>query len=274
MQPNPVLTVSSASVIILSAAALVVMGGATAVLRGAQSPSITITYLYDNTIAVPGVESDWGFACLVEAHGRRVLFDTGTKPDVFRRNAAALKVDLTKLDAVVLSHDHADHTGGFLALGERPGLPVYYAQGFNAHVVSALRASRARLVPVSKGVEIAPGFRTSDEFGTAIREEALIVDARDGLVVVVGCAHPGIVSMLRQIRASTGKTIDAVVGGFHLNRTPPDDVRDIIRAFKALGIRRAGPTHCTGEEAIAMFKDAYGDDFVAGGVGTVVRIPQ
>jgi len=87
------------------------------------------------------------------------------------------------------------------------------------------------------------------------------------------CA-PGIVSMLRQIRASTGKTIDAVVGGFHLNRTPPDDVRDIIRAFKALGIRRAGPTHCTGEEAIAMFKDAYGDDFVAGGVGTVVRIPQ
>jgi len=239
-----------------------------------QTPGVRITYLYDNTEAVPGVRADWGFACLVEGRGARLLFDTGTKPDVLTHNAQALRVDLVRLDAVVLSHDHGDHTGGFPALGPRPGLPVFHAQGFNPAVVAALRGSGARLVPVSKSVEVLPGFHTSDEFGTTIMEEALLVDTPDGLVVIVGCSHPGIVPMLRQVKASTGRSIHAVLGGFHLLQTPADEVTRIVAAFQELGVGRVGPTHCTGPDAIARFKEAYGDRFIQGGVGTVVTAPR
>lgn len=239
-----------------------------------QDPGVRITYLYDNTAAVPNARGDWGFACLVEGRGARLLFDTGTKPDVLAHNAQALPVDLGRLDAVVLSHDHGDHTAGFPALGPRPGLPVYHAQGFNPAVVEALRGSGARLVPVSKSVEILPGFRTSDEFGTTIKEAALLVDTSDGLVVIVGCSHPGIVPMLRHIKASTGRPIHTVLGGFHLMQTPADEVQRMVAAFQELGVGRVGPTHCTGPDAIARFKEAYGNRFIQGGVGTVVTAPR
>jgi 7,8-dihydropterin-6-yl-methyl-4-(beta-D-ribofuranosyl)aminobenzene 5'-phosphate synthase len=236
----------------------------------AATSDVRITYLYDNTAAAPGVTADWGFACLVESRGARVLFDTGAKPDVLARNAQALGVDLGRLDAVVLSHDHADHTAGLPALGPRPGLRLFYARGFSPDVVARLGASRGSLVPVLRSTEVAPGIRTSDEFGTTIKEEALLIDTPGGLVVVVGCSHPGIVPMLQQITATSGRPIHAVVGGFHLMQTSAADVNGIVAAFKELGVGRAGPTHCTGPEAIRRFKEAFGDRFIQGGVGTVV----
>lgn len=245
-------------------------GTGTGALSPKQGAAVRLTYLYDNTAAVPGATADWGFSCLVEGHGARVLFDTGANPDILARNAQALRVDLARLDAVVLSHGHGDHTAGFPALGPRTGLPVYYAQGFNPAVVAALRASGAKLVPVRGSTEIVPGVRTSDEFGAAIREQALVVDTPDGLLVVVGCSHPGIVDMLRRIRESTGTPIHIVVGGLHLEQTPASGVAEIVADVRALGIVRAGPTHCTGPEAIRIFREAYGSRFIEGGVGTVV----
>jgi 7,8-dihydropterin-6-yl-methyl-4-(beta-D-ribofuranosyl)aminobenzene 5'-phosphate synthase len=243
-------------------------------LASAQEPGLRITYLYDNTEAVPGVRADWGFACIVERPGVRVLFDTGTKPEVLTHNAAVLRVDLGRLDAVVLSHDHGDHAAGFPALGPRPGLPVFYAQGFDPAVVSALKTSGATLVAVSRSAEVVPGVRTSDEYGSAVKEEALLLDTKDGLVVVVGCSHPGIVPMLQQIKASTRRPIYAVVGGFHLLETPSNEVARMVAAFKEMGVGRVGPTHCTGPDAIWQFKDAYGDRYIAGGVGTVVTVAR
>jgi len=263
-----------ALLLLWTAMTLVAGGTARPATAGRQTSGITVTYLYDNTARAPGTRADWGFACLVQGHGRTVLFDTGANPDNFRHNLDALGVDASAIEAVVLSHDHGDHTAGFAALGPRPGLPVYHAQGFNPAVVAAIRATGARAVPVSKGVEIFPGFRTSDEFGDAIREEALIVETADGLVVLVGCAHPGIVSMLRQIRQSTGRPIHTVIGGFHLLRTPDTELKRIVAAVQDLGVVEVGPTHCTGDEAIALFREAYGAHFIEGGVGAVVRLPR
>jgi glyoxylase-like metal-dependent hydrolase (beta-lactamase superfamily II) len=95
----------------------------TPVVRPGQVPSrsLTITVLYDNVAATAGTEADWGFSCFVEMGGGSVLFDTGANPEVLRANINALQVDLSRINAVVFSHEHKDHTGGIEALGARPG---------------------------------------------------------------------------------------------------------------------------------------------------------
>ena len=244
----------------------------------AQAPGIRITYLYDNTVAAQGTKPDWGFACLVEGHGRTVLFDTGARPDVLRENMAALEVDPTKVQAVILSHEHGDHTVGLGALPAMPGLPVYIGEHFRLPppATDAIGRIGARRVTVRAGqsVEVFPGFLVTEEIsGKGAYEEALIVDTPAGSVVVVGCSHPGILAMLQRIAETTKRPIHTVIGGFHLLQTPAAEVNTIIAGFKALGVKRAGPTHCTGDEAIRLFREAYREAFIAGGVGRVVRVP-
>jgi 7,8-dihydropterin-6-yl-methyl-4-(beta-D-ribofuranosyl)aminobenzene 5'-phosphate synthase len=241
----------------------------------AQAPGVRITYLYDNTVAVAGTKADWGFACLVEAYGKTILFDSGTKPDILRDNMATLKVDPTTIQAVVLSHEHGDHTVGIDALPAAPGLPVYLGEHFRLPPPASAAIGRigAKPIPVKAGgpLEIFPGIQVSEEINrNGAYEDALIVDTPKGLIVVVGCSHPGIVAMLERIAETTKRPIHTVVGGFHLLTTPSDDIKKMVAAFKTMGVVRTGPTHCTGKQAIELFREAYGDQFIEGGVGTVV----
>jgi len=257
--------------------------GAALVLAGhvllAQSPPARVTYLYDNTVAVEGTKAHWGFACLVEAHGRTVLFDTGAQAETLRQNMAVLKVDPARVQAVVLSHEHGDHTVGIDALPAIPGLPVYVGEHFRLPPPASLALARigAERVTMKAGASarVSPGILVTEEIsGNGAYEEALVIDSPAGSVVVVGCAHPGIVAMLRRVAETTKRPIHTVIGGFHLLQTPPDEIRTIVAAFKELGVVRTGPTHCTGTEAVRLFREAYGERFIGGGVGTVVEIPR
>ncbi len=242
--------------------------------QGAVAPGVRITYLYDNTTSAPGTKADWGFACLVEANGRRILFDTGANPEVLRANAAALRVDLGRLDALVFSHDHGDHTAGVAALGARPGLPTFFPSTFSERTRAALAAQQLKLVPADAPTEVVPGVMTGGRMGTAIPEQALVADSPQGLVVVVGCAHPGIAEMLRAISAGRGRPVHAVIGGFHLLQTPPDRVAQIVSEIRAMGVAYVGATHCTGDGAIERFRQAYAERFIEGGVGRSVTLPM
>jgi 7,8-dihydropterin-6-yl-methyl-4-(beta-D-ribofuranosyl)aminobenzene 5'-phosphate synthase len=220
-----------------------------------------------------------GFACLVEGHGRTVLFDTGTKPEVLRRNMAALKVDAARIQALVFSHPHADHTLGTGALPALPGLPVYAGEHFrlppDAEAQLARIGATRVTIPAATPVEVFPGFTVTGGMAAAnTYEEAFVIDTREGAVVLVGCAHPGIVTMLQRVAKTTKRPIHMVLGGFHLLQTPAHEVRRIIAEFKVMGVAWAGPAHCTGEEAIALFREACGDRFIAGGVGTLVEVPR
>ena len=261
-------TVSLLALLLLA----LVVGAGPADPQGAARGA-TITYLYDNTTAVPGTKADWGFACLVETGGRRVLFDTGTKPEILSANLAALKVDVSTLDALVYSHDHNDHTGGTSALGARPGLPTFFPATFSEATRARFAAQELKAVPVTAPTDVVPGVMTGGQVGTMIPEEALVVDTDQGLVVIVGCAHPGIVDMLRQISTARARPIHLVIGGFHLMQAPADQVAKIIGEIKALGVAYAGPTHCTGEATIKSFREAFGAHFVEGGVGRVLKVP-
>jgi 7,8-dihydropterin-6-yl-methyl-4-(beta-D-ribofuranosyl)aminobenzene 5'-phosphate synthase len=244
----------------------------------AQNPGLTVTIIYDNYAADQACGADWGFSCLIEGTGKTVLFDTGTKEELFLKNAAALKVDLGRVDLAVLSHFHGDHFGGFDAvLRKRPGLPFYVPDDKSepaARLSERWAGAGAKLIPVSGPLRPGPGLVLPGTMGEAIREQLLVLDTSRGLVIIAGCAHPGIAGMVEKAKEVTGRPVEAVIGGFHLLQTGDQDLARILARFKELGVARVGATHCTGDKAIALFREAYKDKFIELGAGRVLKFEK
>ncbi|MBN2431259.1 MAG: MBL fold metallo-hydrolase [Acidobacteria bacterium] len=242
--------------------------------RGEKRPPIRITILYDNYVYTPGTQADWGFACKIEGTPRTILFDTGTRPDILFGNMDKLGVKGEDVDLVVLSHNHGDHTGGlFPFLAKKAKVTVYLPESFPAEFCTRVINAGARLERVGEPIQICPGVWSTGDMGTAIHEQSLILDTPPGLVVITGCSHPGIVDIVKRAREVLKRDVYMVFGGFHLMQHSPQQLQDITAVFRQLGVRKCGPTHCTGDKAIAAFREAYGDDYVTMGVGRVVTIP-
>jgi 7,8-dihydropterin-6-yl-methyl-4-(beta-D-ribofuranosyl)aminobenzene 5'-phosphate synthase len=230
-----------------------------------------ITVVYDNRTLDPNLASAWGFSCLVNGD---LLFDTGGDGRTLLSNMIKMGIDPAGIRTVVLSHAHGDHTGGLgglLGTGVRP--TVYVPRSFPARFKADVR-SLTTLVEVHGPVEIRPGIHTTGEVGRGLVEQALAVETGDGLVVVTGCAHPGVVEMVRCAQ-SVGARLPRpylVMGGFHLGGTSQRRVKAIIADFRQLGVQRVAPCHCTGDPAIRVFAEEYGDDFIKAGVGLVLDI--
>jgi 7,8-dihydropterin-6-yl-methyl-4-(beta-D-ribofuranosyl)aminobenzene 5'-phosphate synthase len=213
----------------------------TAALAAAQSGPLEIQILYDNTAAQAGLAPDWGFAALVTYGGHRILFDTGAKPDVFMGNVKKLGVDPSSLEQVVISHVHADHTGG----------------------LAGLTALNARLVvhgPAgSKPFEVVPGVYSTGLIAGSVFEQALVIETPKGLVILTGCSHPGVVKMVEAAVEQRGnKPVRLLLGGFHMLEQKSDEINAEITSLKGLKVAAAVPTHCSGELAIKLFREAFG----------------
>jgi 7,8-dihydropterin-6-yl-methyl-4-(beta-D-ribofuranosyl)aminobenzene 5'-phosphate synthase len=233
---------------------------------------LRLTVLIDNTAYKSGLRSEWGFAALVEYGGHTLLFDTGASGSNLLGNMRQLGVDPRSIEAIVLSHEHNDHTKGLKTLletGVRP--PVYVPSAFTTAFKDRVR-DQTKLIEVSGALGIFPGVHTTRPIGSIV-EQALVVETRDGTVVITGCAHPGIVQIVRQAQAVVRGEISLLAGGFHLLRFSENQLIPIIAELQRLGVKRVMPTHCTGEKAIALFRTSYGENFVEGGVGRTVTIP-
>jgi 7,8-dihydropterin-6-yl-methyl-4-(beta-D-ribofuranosyl)aminobenzene 5'-phosphate synthase len=233
-----------------------------------------ITVVYNNVPHAPGLATAWGFAALVESGGHTVLFDTGGDGPTLLANLAQLNVEPAPVEAIVLSHIHGDHTGGlddFLARHSR--LTVYLPRSFPAAFRDAVERRGARVETVGGARHLFASFHSTGELGDGTKEQALIVETAAGLVVITGCAHPDIVEIARAARATLGKDIHLLMGGFHLLGRGADRNRATIAALRRLGVRKVAPSHCTGDEAIALFREAWKDDFIDGGVGAVIELP-
>ena len=228
-----------------------------------------ITIVYDNRTLDPNLASAWGFSCLMDDD---LLFDTGGDSERLLSNMAKMGIDPAGITTVVLSHAHGDHTGGLGGLLETGVHPtVYVPRSFPARFKADVR-SLTTLVEVHGPVEIRPGIHTTGEVGRGLIEQALAVETGDGLVVVTGCAHPGVVKMVRRAKESVGGKVYLVMGGFHLGGTSQRRVKAIIADFRQLGVQRVAPCHCTGDRAIRLFAEEYGPDFIKAGVGLALNI--
>lgn len=230
------------------------------------------TVVYDNNAYDPALSTAWGFSCWVETGETTVLFDTGGDWATLSGNMAKLNLDPQVIDAIVLSHIHGDHTGGLLSLLDTGVKPtVYVPAAFPASFKAEVRA-RTNLVEVRESIRIAPNLYTTGQVSSSIVEQALVVETVEGLVIVTGCAHPGIVNMVRRAKAVTAGKVVLVLGGFHLGGASQGQVKGIITEFHRLGVQRVAPCHCTGDRARQMFTDAYGIECTLAGVGSVISV--
>jgi len=103
-------------------------------------------------------------------------------------------------------------------------------------------------------------------------EQAIASEIDPGVVILTGCAHPGIVAMIEHVKASSGQPVHLVLGGFHLKDKSQSEIDAIVQDFRRLGVEKVGPCHCTGEQAVAAFAQEYGDNFIQVGTGKVIEI--
>lgn len=247
--------------------------GVNMVFTAGKSP-IKCTILFDNYLyQEEGLKSKWGFACLIEGMEKTILFDTGSSGDILLYNISRLKVNPKAVEIVVISHKHWDHIGGLPAFLEiNPNVSVYLPASVAQQWDPEIKKRKAKPVAVSQPIELCKHVFLTGEMKGPVNEQALILDTANGLIVITGCAHPGIVEIVKNAKKIGNKKIYMVFGGFHLAQKSGAEVKRIIEGFRELGVLKVGPTHCTGDKAIQLFKDAYGENYIKIGVGKVIEI--
>ena len=235
---------------------------------------VIITVVYDNNEYDPRLETAWGFSCLVKGAEKTILFDTGGNGKILLSNMSKLKIDPQEVEVVVLSHIHGDHVGGLNAfLDENSKVTVYLPHSFPGSFKDEVTKRGAKAISVDKPIKICQNVYSTGELGTWIKEESLLINTETGLVIITGCAHPGIVSIVRRAKEILKTKVYLVMGGFHLGGMSDRQIDEIVEGFKREGVEKVGPCHCSGNLARKLFKKAYGKDFISVGVGKVIEIP-
>jgi len=275
---------------------------------------VKIITLSENT-ANHGFLAEWGLAILVEVDRMRILMDTGLSFSAVH-NAQLMGIDLSTIDRIVLSHGHADHTGGLRdVLRITGGVEVIaHPDMWAAKYIrrdgevrerycgipfsrEELESGGARFNLTREPVHITEHVMTTGEIpmssgyeeiennlfvkqGDRLRPDpladdlALIIDADFGIVVVLGCAHRGMINTLRHAQNITGKeAVYAVIGGTHLFRASEERIEKTIADLREIEVQRLGVSHCTGFRALMRLAQEFEDRFFLNNAGTKLTLP-
>jgi 7,8-dihydropterin-6-yl-methyl-4-(beta-D-ribofuranosyl)aminobenzene 5'-phosphate synthase len=295
-------------------AALVLLAGSSPASTQTPAKVRALRILILSTMLAEQGIGEWGFAALVEADGRRTLFDTGARPRTVLENARELGIDLGQVDEVVLSHNHSDHTGGLLTLRSELAASRRTALG-RAHVARGIfwpRPGQGRGALLLKeayekggGVfvehdgptELSPGVwltgpvpRVHAEQNwsrnpagggvvtpdrgevedTIPEDQSLVFVTDEGLVILSGCGHAGVVNTSLYARKIAGDSpVHALVGGFHLFALDEPKLDWTAAELKALGVRHFLGAHCTGLEPVYHLRGRLGLPRASAAVGAV-----
>ena len=272
----------------------------------------SVTILYEAFGKPSRLKKDWGYSALIEYGGKKILFDTGNNADWLKHNVEALGITLQDLDFVVLSHRHGDHTSGLsYLLSVNPEVAIYTPYeiaGFGSPVLPGIVAAMNRHIPslpehmhyfdgrpqeprpsgspwpmahfiqIEKTREVAPGFflipLVSHSVGTKeMHEISLAFQTPEGLVLIVGCSHPGIENIIQEAKHLDSR-IYSMLGGFHQLGTSDTEAQSLaVSLHDQWKIERIGPGHCSGLPAFAALRDIYQEKYLYAGLGSVIPLP-
>jgi 7,8-dihydropterin-6-yl-methyl-4-(beta-D-ribofuranosyl)aminobenzene 5'-phosphate synthase len=256
-----------------------------------------------------GLRAEHGASFAIEAEGRTALFDAGQSSEVLLSNMARLGFRPEAIDALVVSHAHYDHTGGLAGLLEKvQGIPLYahpdlFTERYRRTATSLKKvgpssdraelAGRVDLRLSAEPVEVLPGVWTSGEIGDRSEPEgrspnhfvrqgdgwagdpyaddlSVVLEAADGLVLVCGCCHAGLLNTMAQVRSAFGSNPAAIVGGTHLRDLDAATLDHVAQALRRCGSPRLWLGHCTGKRAFRALQEAFGDGVSLCQAGTVL----
>jgi len=276
--------------------------------------SLQITTLSENTAGLGGLMAEWGLSILVESEETNILFDTGQSLSA-SHNAEIMGIDLSRIDKIVLSHGHFDHTGGLkqalLCIGKEIEIiahPDIWAAKYSRHQGREVRyigipfhrqtleSLGAKFSLSREPVRLSDNIMTSGEIPMTteyeiiephlqvkegrrfkpdklLDDQALIITTGAGLVVILGCAHHGVINTLYHAQKLTGvEAIYAVFGGCHLISATEERIWLTIAALKELGVQLLGLSHCTGLAASAIMAREFGERFLFNIAGTAISL--
>lgn len=260
-----------------------------------------------------GLVNEHGLSFFVESAGCRLLFDFGAGKNTLR-NAGKLNIPLRELQYAVCSHGHYDHAGGYpyfvragvhcpLVTGEGFFQPkyarensklTYLGTGFDRDYLTKQGIERKRcaeLLPLSEQCFVMGNFQRKNEFemipdrfviktASSLRKDmfqdevCLVVKTKKGLVVIVGCSHPGILNILDSAVARFHEPVHAVIGGTHLMEAGEAQIHETVRRMKELGVGLIGFNHCSGDKVCRILQEDREINAVYLAAGDTLQIPE
>lgn len=239
-----------------------------------KNKAVTVTIVYDNNLYLENCRNDWGFSCFVEGLEKSILFDTGGDGRILLDNMAKLNIGPEDVDGIFISHDHKDHTGGLAALlKKKQEVDTWIPDFFSLAFRNSLREKGATVIPIKDAGKICDGAHTTGVINGWIKEQSLLIETGEGIVLITGCAHPRIVNIVRTANHLFEQDVHTIIGGFHLVGFEENTIKEIIDMLKKDGVTKAGPCHCSGEDARRLFAQAFKENFIDLGVGRKITLP-
>lgn len=240
-----------------------------------------IIFIYENSLASKGLKHGFGFSCLIEQNKKKIIFDIGGDKNAFLFNIQKLKIKLNTITHIIFSHQHWDHTNGFKEIIQQLNSEclIYIPFKFDKKLLSQIPQNR-KIIKTQNFTKIDNDFSLINLKGSSlilkeffsVYEQSLIIQSNMGLIIITGCAHPGIIKILENIKKKFNQEIYYVIGGFHLSRSFRKKIITIINNFNLLNIQNVIPCHCSGKNAIQLFKTKFKNKTYEIGTGSVIKI--
>lgn len=224
--------------------------------------NIKITIIYDNSLAVLGLQHGFGFSCLLEFDNKKIIFDTGGDKVAFFSNIGKLGIQLEVITHIIFSHQHWDHTAGFAQVIKELSndCKIYLPFQFDLKLLSQIPSEKyinviKDIVEIEENVflMVLKGRSCVVKECFSVYEQSLVINRATGSLVLTGCAHPGIKNILKSVKNNWNLNIEWVIGGFHLHRSFEKTIDNLTMYFNSLEVKNLVPCHCTGKRAMNIF---------------------